>query len=180
MPDSQPFADEIRWAAAQGYVTGWEDGTYRPGEAVHRDAMAAFLHRMAGEPEVELPEQSPFTDVDEGDEHYEAIVWAYQEGITTGWSDGTFRPTRAITREAMAAFVYRYAGEPRYATPVRGPFEDVDADDAFAKEIAWLQSSGVTTGWPDGTYRPGASMTRDAMAAFMYRMDHEGIAFVDN
>ncbi|MCL6423101.1 5'-nucleotidase C-terminal domain-containing protein [Brachybacterium sp. JHP9] len=184
VPEDLQFADEIYWAADQGYVTGWADGSYRPFESVNRDAMAAFLYRMAGSPAVDTSGASPFTDIKAGDEHYAAVLWAYQEGITTGWvaADGTreFRPVTPIDRDAMAAFVYRYAGEPSASAPAAGPFTDVPAGLQYAKEIAWLKAQGITTGYPDATYRPWSPMKRDAMAAFMYRMDKAGVEFVDN
>lgn len=178
VPEDLMFHAEITWAAQNGYVKGWDDGTFRPLEPVHRDAMAAFLYRMAGEPEVQLPATSPFTDVKPTDEHYTAMVWAQQEGIATGWSDGTFRPTEPIARDAMAAFVYRYAGSPEYTAPVPGPFSDVTTEgQAYAREIAWLESQGVTAGYPDGTYRPLGAMNRDALAAFLFRMDAGGVVY---
>ncbi|MCL6422227.1 pullulanase-type alpha-1,6-glucosidase [Brachybacterium sp. JHP9] len=184
VPASLQFHDDICWAAEQGYVTGWADGSYRPVSPVNRDAMAAFLYRMAGSPAVDTSGASPFTDIKAGDEHYAAVLWAYQEGITTGWvkADGTreFRPVTPIDRDAMAAFVYRYAGEPAASAPAAGPFSDVPAGLQYAKEIAWLKAQGITTGFPDGSYRPWGPMNRDAMAAFMHRMDTAGIDFVDN
>ncbi|HIY24761.1 MAG TPA: alkaline phosphatase [Candidatus Brachybacterium merdigallinarum] len=172
-----PFGIEhyeaMAWMKDTGISTGWADGTYRPLQPVHRDAMAAFLHRLAGEPEVDLPEASPFTDVDPGDEHYEAIVWAAQSGITTGWSDGTFRPTEPIGRDAMAAFVYRYAGEPEFDAPAISPFTDVPTTDLFYTEVAWMHERGLATGWADGSYRPLQPTKRDATAAFLFRLSHE-------
>ncbi|MDO5662535.1 MAG: S-layer homology domain-containing protein, partial [Brachybacterium sp.] len=171
------FYDEIMWMANQGYAQGWPDGTFRPVTSVNRDAMAAFLYRMAGSPEVRTPRNQPFTDVRPGQEHYDAIIWAHQEGITTGWTERngtrTFRPTQTIDRDAMAAFVYRYAGSPEFAQPTQAPFRDVPANAKFAKEIAWAKEEGITTGWPNGTYRPKSPMNRDATAAFLYRMQEE-------
>ncbi|ATG50930.1 glutamate--cysteine ligase [Brachybacterium vulturis] len=173
VPPGTMFYDEIMWMADNGYSTGWEDGTFRPLEPVNRDAMAAFLYRLAGSPEVDLPRSEPFTDVEKGDEHYAAIMWAYQQGITEGWDDGTFRPTTPIARDAMAAFVYRYAGSPDVEDPTSAVFDDVSASNQFATEIAWMRSEEITTGWPDGTYRPLAPTNRDATAAFLYRMSAE-------
>ncbi|MFC7457015.1 5'-nucleotidase C-terminal domain-containing protein [Brachybacterium sp. GCM10030267] len=179
VPPSNMFYDEIMWMANEGYSTGWDDGTFRPLEPVNRDAMAAFLYRMAGSPEVDHPRSEPFTDVEKGDEHYDAIMWAYQQGITTGWSDRTFRPTQPIARDAMAAFVYRYAGSPEVEAPTSPVFSDVPASTMYAKEIAWMESEGITTGWPDGTYRPLNPTNRDATAAFLYRMNTEqGITYL--
>lgn len=110
-----PFYAEICWLAAEGISTGWaeDDGTttFRPGEPVSREAMAAFLHRYAG-PSFTPPPTSPFTDVTDGHPFYEAITWLADAGISTGWatSDGAeFRPGANIERQAMAAFLVRLA-----------------------------------------------------------------------
>lgn len=175
---SDMFYDEIMWLANEGITTGWPDGTYRPLTPVNRDAMAAYLYRMAGSPEVTAPRAQPFTDVKPGQEHYDAIIWAYQQGIVKGYADDTSRPTEPINRDAMAAFLYRYAGSPDVTVDPAGPFTDVPADSQFAKEITWLKNEGLTTGWPDGTYRPLTTTNRDAMAAFLYRMsEQKNIAF---
>lgn len=97
-------------------------------------------------------------------------------GITTGWPDGTYRPDAPVNRDAMAAFFYRYAGSPDFTAPAESPFVDVSSADIFHKEILWLQSTGITYGWEDGTYRPYTPIKRDAMAAFLYRYDQSVLA----
>ncbi|MGP9733836.1 S-layer homology domain-containing protein [Brachybacterium sp. AOP42-C2-15] len=159
----------MAWMKSAGISKGWPDGTYRPLQPVNRDAMAAFLYRMEGSPKVSLPSRSPFRDVKPGQEHYTAIIWAYNKGITTGWDDGTFRPTQPIDRDAMAAFLYRFAGKPAYSAPSKAPFKDVRKGQKFAREMAWMKSTGISTGWADGTYRPAQPVKRDAMAAFLHR-----------
>ena len=69
----------------------------------------------------------------------------------------------------MAAFLYRFAGAPTFSPPTRSPFSDVTRSRQFYKEITWLRSTGITTGYANGTFRPGAAVTREAMAAFLYR-----------
>ncbi|MFJ6042661.1 S-layer homology domain-containing protein [Brachybacterium paraconglomeratum] len=71
----------------------------------------------------------------------------------------------------MAAFLYRYAGKLAYSAPSSNPFRDVNRSQLFAKEMAWMKSTGISTGWADGTYRPLQSVERDATAAFLYRYD---------
>lgn len=164
--------DAMVWMKEQGISTGWADGTYRPLSPVNRDAMAAFLYRHAGSPTVTLPKTSPFRDVRPTDQHYKAIIWAYQKGITTGWTTARgreFRPVQPIARDAMAAFLFRYAGSPSYSMPSGRCFIDVKRSQLFAKEMCWMRAKGVSTGWSDGTYRPLESVKRDAMAAFLYR-----------
>ena len=176
------FYTEIMWLADQGVTTGWKlsNGTreFRPVQPVARDAMAAFLYRLAGSPAYTPPTTSPFTDVGTDNVYYKEIAWLNSTQITTGYPDGTYRPLESVNRDAMAAFLYRYAGKvlgedtSSFETPSTADFSDVATTNLFFREIAWLDSTQITTGYPDGTYRPLESVNRDAMAAFMYRMVH--------
>lgn len=96
------------------------------------------------------------------------ISWLLKEGITTGYDDGTFRPRSKISREAMAAFLYRFSGSPR-VDGRKTQFSDVPPSHPFYTEITWLANSGITTGYNDGTFQPSKKITREAMAAFLYR-----------
>ncbi|MHA6510608.1 leucine-rich repeat domain-containing protein [Tessaracoccus sp. Y1736] len=165
-----PFFTEILWMAETGISTGYSDGTYRPADSVHRAAMAAFLYRAAGEPAHTAPSTSPFSDVKPGDPFYAEISWMAESGISTGYSDGTYRPADSVHRAAMAAFLYRAAGEPAYTAPVVSPFSDVKPGDPFYSEICWMAETGISTGYTDGTYRPADRIHRAAMAAFLYRL----------
>lgn len=162
------FYDEISWNSDHRLMTGYADRTFRPHSSVNRASIATYLYRMAGSPQVQLPQASPFRDVPANHPAYKEIVWMHQQGITTGWADGTFRPQDPVSREAMAAFFYRFNGSPAY-TPGTQRFSDVSASNPFYKEIQWLAVQGVTTGWADGTFRPRASTQRNAMAAFLFR-----------
>ena len=163
------FYTEIEWLASTGITTGWPDNTYRPQNNIERGAMAAFFYRMAGSPRVMMPYRSPFKDVDASYPFYKEIVWMYQQGITTGYPDGTFRPNDSVSREAMAAFFYRQARDYRFYAPRHTSFVDVNGDNLVYTEISWLADRGISRGWDDRTYRPGQAITRDAMAAFLYR-----------
>lgn len=110
-----------------------------------------------------------FRDVQQGAQFDEEILWLATQGISTGWPDGTFRPVQPVNRDAIAAFLYRLAGSPDFTPPATSPFRDVEPTDQFYTEICWLASTGVSTGWPDGTFRPLWSIDRDAMAAFLHR-----------
>lgn len=168
VPLGMPFEPDMRWLAARNVSTGWPDGTYRPWQPIARDAMAAFIYRLAGSPEWQAPEVSPFHDVTPSTAFYHEITWLAATRITTGWDDGTFRPLAPVNRDAMAAYLYRLYGSPE-RTPSPPVFSDVDAATRFADEIAWLTATGITTGWSDGTFRPLSPVNRDAMAAFMHR-----------
>ncbi|WP_240333913.1 S8 family serine peptidase [Rothia sp. ZJ932] len=167
------FAQEIRWLSQAGISTGWSDGTYRPYQTVSRADIAAFLYRLAGSPTYTAPTTPNFKDLPTTHPFYHEISWLAENGISTGWSDGTYRPDQAINRDAMAAFFYRMAGEPAHTAATRSPFTDITANDMFYHEVSWFAATGITTGWLDGTFRPRATVTREAMAAFMYRADQK-------
>lgn len=173
VPPSYKFFKEINWMLVKGYSTGFSDGTFRPNDPVSREAMAAFLYRYAGSPSYHAPARSPFKDVPKGHKFYKQITWLNSKGITTGYKDGTFKPGNSISRQAMAAFFYRYAGSPKYTAPSKARFSDVPRSAQFYKEISWLNSTGITTGYAGGTFRPGDPVTRAAMAAFIYRYDRK-------
>lgn len=167
VPPTLQFHDEIEELAASGIVTGWPDGTYRPLDAVARDAMVVFVYRALGSPAFTAPSRSPFTDISPSTMYYKEICWARAEGIVKGFDDSTFRPIAPVQRQAVAAFLYRAAGSPSVSGSAG--FRDVPATSEFHREIAWMASRGISTGWPDGTFRPLDPTARDAMAAFMVR-----------
>ncbi|WP_123824767.1 S8 family serine peptidase [Kocuria soli] len=166
---SNQFATEISWVKDRGYLKGWPDGTFRPLTKIDRDAMAAVAYRMKGSPAFTPPKTSPYKDVPTTHQFYKEITWARSNGILTGWPDGTFRPQNDITRDATAAIFYLMAGSPAYTAPSTSRFTDLHPGQQFYKEVHWLASRGITTGWPDGTFRPLNTTNRDAMAAFIYR-----------
>ena len=172
VPEGAAFYAEIQWFAQQKITTGYPDGTFRPQGNVERGAMAAFFYRMAGSPKYTAPATSKFSDVPTTHPFYKEISWMRDQGITTGYPDGTFRPNAPVNRDAMAAFFYRAAGSPAYLAPAQSPFADVSTNNQFYREIAWLADRKISTGWPDKTYRPGNAINRDAMAAFIYRYKH--------
>ena len=169
VPADYPFANDINWLAQRRITTGYPDGMFRPNGSVERGAMAAFFYRMAGSPQFTAPSTPSFKDVPRDHPFFKEIEWMRARGITTGWSDGTFRPNAAVNRDAMAAFFYRFAGSPAYSAPVASPFSDVSAGSQFYREISWLAEQRITTGWADGSFRPVQPIERGAMAAFLHR-----------
>lgn len=171
VPHTAVFHAEIEWLAYMGVTSGYPDGTFHPSAPVERQAMAAFLYRYAGEPVFTPPATPSFSDVPVGSPFYTEVEWLADTGITTGWPDGTFRPTATVERQAMAAFLYRFGGEPAFTPPATATFSDVPPSAAFFHEIEWLADIDVSHGWPDGTFRPSATVERQAMAAFLMRFD---------
>ena len=170
VPNSHPFYGQIEALAAAGIINGYDDGTFRPGAAVTRQAAAAFLYRDLIGGEVAPCTAPPFTDVPINHPFCGQIAGMADAGVIQGYSDGTFRPGTTVSRQAMAAFLYRaYGPDTDAAECTAAPFSDVPMNHPFCGEISWLVEAGITTGYSDGTFRPVAAVTRQAMAAFMYR-----------
>ena len=157
-----PHAEAIGLVAGFGIVTGYPDGTYRPGQVVTRGQMASFLARALDlDPFVGAP---LFSDIS-GDVHEPAIGAVAQVGIALGYSDGTFRPGQAITREQMATFLTRALDLPIDVPPPPFP----DATGPHADGIAAIYDAGITQGMPDGTFGASLPVTRGQMATFLAR-----------
>jgi len=177
VPASNPFHDEILWLARAGITRGYSDGTFRGTAPVSREAMAAFLYRLTHAGADAPPcDAQPFPDVTTTNPFCGEITWLADQGITTGYSDGTFRPSAPVARDAMAAFIYRLV-EGGGAAPACtvAPFTDVPTGRPFCGEIQWIKDNGLSTGWPDGTYRPSVTVERQAMAAFLFRLADGGL-----
>ena len=181
---STPHADDIKWTASAGISTGWiePDGTrtFRGMDTVKRQDMAAFLRREAVRMGISdaaawkpsAGDWAKFRDVDRSTPHAEDILWLAHSGIAQGYSDGTFRGMTPVYRQDMAAFLHRLAskgGKGKDVEP-RG-FRDVTDSTPHADDIRWLGGSGVSTGYPDGSFGGMVSVYRQDMAAFLHRLD---------
>ncbi|MGM7669459.1 S-layer homology domain-containing protein [Microbacterium sp. A93] len=121
-------------------------------------------------PEVpEVPED--FSDNVPGTVYYAPVRWLQLEGITTGYTDGTFRKGEEISRGESVAFLHRYLKPENAAT--QEDLSDVHEDSNFFEAIAWADGAGVTTGYADGTFRAGQDVTRAEFVTFLYRASGE-------
>jgi hypothetical protein len=171
VPAGHAFFDEIEWLAAAGIAEGYADGTFDPTGAVSRQAVAAFLHRFAGAPDGETPTEPSFDDVPVDHPFFAEIEWLAAAGIAEGYPDGTFDPTAAVSRQAVAAFLYRFAAEPALTPPDEPSFSDVGAGHPFAGAIEVLAVAEVVGGYADQTFRPMEDVSRQAIAAFLHRYE---------
>lgn len=172
VPPTHPFFTEITWLVDEGVTEGYANGTFRPGAAITRQAMAAWLYRYRGEPAFTPPVSPTFPDVAASHPFFLEIEWAAAEGMMNGFPGGLFRPNQLITRQATAALMYRAAGEPPFTPPATPSFSDVSLSHAFFLEIEWAANQGIVEGYDNGTFKPTRSVTRQAGAAFLYRFDH--------
>lgn len=167
---TSPSRRSVACLADLEVARGYADGTYQPNRVVTRQAVAAFLHRLAGEPEPSggLGVLDRYGDV--GPEHPFAvpIAWVTEQGLAQGYADGMFGPSRPVTRQALAAFLHRAAGAPVPAV-AGGGFVDVPVDHPFGEAIGWLAQVGITRGYADGTFRPAEPLRRAPTASLLVR-----------
>ncbi|MDZ7731841.1 MAG: S-layer homology domain-containing protein [Acidimicrobiia bacterium] len=173
MAGNHQFCAEIEWMAAHGITEGFPDGGFHPAGSSTRQAIAAFLYRLVDEPAFSPPPFQTFVDVGPDHTFYGEIEWAAAEGLVNGFADGTYRSVRPVTRQALAAMLYRLAGEPDFTSPDAPTFWDVPTDHPFFREIEWLASTGITEGYPDGSFRAGRDIPRQGIAAFLHRFDQQ-------
>ena len=104
---ASPFLKAVAWAVEKGITTGFNDGTFCPNDSVTRAQFVTFLYRFEGKPATS-GSISVFPDAAEIAEPYQqAVAWAEEKGITSGYEDGTFRPNDVCTRWAVLLFMYR-------------------------------------------------------------------------
>ncbi|WP_049347363.1 S-layer homology domain-containing protein [Rothia mucilaginosa] len=150
---------------------------FYPKRAVTRSDLMDAIYRGACSPKVKLPARSPFPDLSPKDERYPAYIWAYQNGLTSGWSDGKMHPEAVASRATMAAFFYRYF----MLTPGRRPSwfrpttpQDMKPGAPFYTESVWLHSSvNIDTSFHNKSkdFRPTKIATREELARVLSMLD---------
>ncbi|MCC5950553.1 MAG: S-layer homology domain-containing protein [Acidimicrobiia bacterium] len=163
---THPFGEEIHWMAGSGYLLGYPDGTFRATLPISRQALAVLLWRMEGSPGGPFP-APPATDVPPDHPFFDAIAWAYSEGMVQGYADGTFRPGASVSRQAMVVVLHRLAAMEGRTYASR--FLDIPAGHRFHGELAWGSATGLARGYDDRTFRPTVAVSRQAVAAWIHR-----------
>lgn len=160
------FYDAVKWAAENGIASGTGRYTFSPNAVCTRAQTVTFLWRAAGSP---LPRYRvcPFTDVQPSDYYYNAVLWAVEQGITTGLNATTFGPDVTVTRGQVATFLYRAASAAKPNT--FSPFTDVKTTAYNYNAILWAYDNRITTGTSDTTFSPDAYCTRAQIVTFLYR-----------
>ena len=162
---SDYYYDAVQWAVEKGITEGTSATTFSPDASCTRAQMVTFLWRAAGSP---APKSTvnPFTDVSASDYYYNAVLWAVENGITTGASADRFAPGATVSRAQTVTFLYRANGSPAASG---ASFSDVVADEYYANAVAWAVQNGITTGTGNGKFTPNAPCTRGQIVTFLYR-----------
>ena len=165
------FYDAVRYAYETGLMDGVEDNLFAPNSETTRAQLVTILYRLAGEPEP--GGDSGFSDVAAGIWYTDAVAWAAENGIVNGVSDTEFAPGDDITREQLAAILYRYAAYQGYDVSQRADlsgFGDASSIRPYAQEaLSWASAQGLVLGFEDGSLRPQGTASRAQIAAVLMR-----------
>ena len=159
------YYDAVQWAVEKGITEGTSATTFSPDASCTRAQMVTFLWRAAGSPAPKSA-ANPFKDVSTNDYYYSAVLWAVENGITSGTSADTFAPNATVTRGQTVTFLYRAAGSPAVSG---GSFSDVAADAYYANAVAWASQHNITSGVGNGNFAPNADCTRAQIVTLLYR-----------
>lgn len=169
VPESAYFADAVRWASDLGITNGTSATTFDPGATIDRGQFARMLYRFSGSPTPAMA-GAPFPDVPGSGELRDAVVWLYEEGITTGTSASGFSPLQSLNRGQTASLLWRHSGSPGQALP-SDPFLDVVRTAHYSEAVTWAWIQGLTNGTSDSTYSPSREMTRAEAVVLLYRLN---------
>lgn len=166
------FYDEVEYAYTNGIMTGKDADTFAPYEFLARAQFAVILHRMNDEPEVTYADT--FRDVGKDIWYTDAILWAADTKVVTGYSNGNFGPGDNINREQMALMMYRYANYNGYDTSMRadfGQYQDAASVSDFAAEaMQWAVGEKIITGkYNETQLDPKGNASRAECATIMMR-----------
>ncbi len=164
-PDTY-YAQAVEWAVKNGITTGISDTVFGPGMTCTRAQAVTFLWRAAGSP-IPVRTTNSFKDVAPGTYYYNAVLWAVENGITTGMSADTFAPDAHCTRAQIVTFLYRAQKSPSAAGTVA--FTDVVPGAYYENAVMWAVQNGITTGMSANTFAPNADCTRAQIVTFLYR-----------
>lgn len=164
------FYDDVAFVYENGLFSGTDSRSFSPNASMTRAMLVTVLYRLEGEPTV--TGRSSFTDVRSGAYYEKAVIWAAANGIVTGTDSTSFSPDAKVTREQLAAILYRYAQYRKLDTDASAKlnsFTDADSVSAYASEaFGWAVSEGLING-ASGKLMPKGDATRAQVAAILHR-----------
>lgn len=160
------YTTPVLWAAGSGITSGIDEAHFAPEQPCTRAQVVTFLWRRAGKPTPESRE-NPFLDVPAGSFYEQAVLWAFQTGITTGTDGSHFSPNAVCNRAQVVTLLHRFRGCPEPFLTVS--FPDVPAGSFFRKAVLWAAQTEITLGMDSGLFRPELSCNRAQIVTFLYR-----------
>lgn len=162
---SASYAEAIRWAAEQGYISGYPDGRFGVNDPVTRAQTAAIFYRAAGSPDVSGTTR--FSDVQATAYYRDAAIWAESGGLISGYPDRRFGVNDSVTRQQLVTILWRWAGSPNASGE---DYADENTVAAYAKTaMDWSQTNNILISREDGRFAPNESATRAEVVSALYQ-----------
>ena len=166
VPEGSWYYDAVEYCYDRGITQGTDATHFSPTSSVTRGQLATFLYRMAGSPSV-AGQYETFNDVYSNAYYYNAVVWAQNKGVVTGYDSTTFGPNNTVTRAEAVTMLARYAGVTE-ASASYSQFTDAYSIPTYAcGAVSWAKDNNIVSGYPDGSFRPGNPLSRAEMATIL-------------
>ena len=156
----------VQWAVANGITSGVDENHFAPDAPCTRAQIVTFLWRAAGSPEP-ASMHSPFVDVAADSYYYKAVLWAVENGITSGNDATHFAPDAPCNRGQVVTFLWSFRGRP--APSGNNIFTDVAPGAYYYNPVLWAVENGITSGTGANTFGPNSICTRGQIATFLYK-----------
>ncbi|MBC8535930.1 InlB B-repeat-containing protein [Feifania hominis] len=166
VPDDAYFTEAVLWAVREGVTTGTSATTFSPDDSCTRAQTVTFLWRAAGSP-APMGSEMPFDDVPKTAYYYHAVLWAVEQGITSGTTATTFSPNATVTRAQTVTFLWRASGSE--VIQAATPFMDVKHGMYYYNAVAWAVENDITSGTSQTTFSPTQNCTRAQIVTFLWR-----------
>lgn len=168
------YADAVQYVYENGMMSGTSETTFSPDLTTTRGMIVTILYRLEGSPDLSNENLGyPYADVDANAYYADAVYWARQNGIVSGMSAEQFAPNNAITREQMAAILYRYAQFKGYDVSVKADlsvYTDAAQVSTYATDaMAWANGAQLIAGTSQATLTPAGNATRAQVATILMR-----------
>ena len=171
IPEGQWYYEPVDFVTRYGYMNGMDAGAFNPGGNVNRAQFVTILYRIAGAPAVTI--DNPFEDVPDGQWFSDAVVWAFEKGITTGTDATHFNPAGTLVRQNMVTFLLRFSNAMGIDTSARADlsvYTDADLVVAHAQDaMEWAVAEGIISGMSDTILNPNGLANRAQIATIISR-----------
>lgn len=167
------YADAVAYVSEKGFMSGTGADAFSPGRAMTRGMLVTVLYRASGSPD--LPEDAAppvFQDVSSNAWYADAVAWSSVSGIAGGYGSGRFGPEDPVTRQQLAAILWRWAGSPE--SEGESQFQDAAEISPWAADaVDWCCAQGIMNGKPGQLFDPAGGATRAEAAAVLARYDQQ-------
>ena len=176
MLDGNWAVEAVNYVTDKNFMKGLSETTFGPNGALTRGMLVTVLYRMAGSPAVTGKVSEKFTDCTDGSWYADAVLWASANKVVDGYEDGTFKPTKSITRQEMAKVLYGYdkiGGKTAEGITEKLTYTDLDAIADWALEAVTYCTAEKYLAGSNGAFSPKGTATRAMGAKVLMNMTKE-------